>query len=87
MRLVPLGQPHLSYDQYQTSLGTRVDPGLGVVVIKSPVLDQIQILPSSAHGWYQITALTWHCGCRFPHLPSSDSFHVPHILWGYLKYL
>ena len=33
-------------------LGARVGPGLGVVVIRSPMSDQIPILPSSAHGWY-----------------------------------
>ena len=40
-------------------LGVWVGPGLGVVVIRSPFTDQIPILPSSAHGWYQITALMW----------------------------
>ena len=38
-------------------LGLRVGPGFGVVVIRSPFTDQIPILPSSTHGWYQITAL------------------------------
>ena len=40
-------------------LGARVGPGLGVVVLRFPFTDQILILPGSAHGWYQITALMW----------------------------
>ena len=40
-------------------LGVRIGPGLSVVVIRSPFTDQIPILPSSAHGWYSITALMW----------------------------
>ena len=33
-------------------LGVQVGPGLGVVVIRTPISDQIPILLSSAHGWY-----------------------------------
>ena len=35
-----------------TPLGVQVGPGLDVVVIKDPILDQIPILLTSAHGWY-----------------------------------
>ena len=60
--------------------GMRVGPGLGMVVIRSPILDQIPILSSSAHGWNQITVLMWcydRTGCRFPSLPGPDSVHMP----------
>ena len=83
---MPLGRPHLSQNQFQTPLGVRVGPGLGVVVRRTHVQTKFQFCRVPRMGGIKLQLL---CGVRIelavgslPNLARIPSRSLPLPLGG-----